>query len=85
MSKVLGEFAWSLFLSDRTKVEKEKENFVLAFFYTSSIKCKIMHFHVVVVQRRQRNAQEKCHARANLLFCLIRKVSLYMKVGTPDR
>ena len=30
-----------------------------------------MHFHVVVVQRRQRNVEEKCDARANLLFCLI--------------
>ena len=28
-----------------------------------------MYFHVVVVQRRQRNIQEKCDARANLFFC----------------
>ena len=30
-----------------------------------------MHFQVVVVQRLQRNVQEKCYARVNLLFFLI--------------
>ena len=28
------------------------------------------HFHVVVVQKRERNVQKKCDARAKLLFCL---------------
>ena len=29
------------------------------------------HFHVVVVQKQQRNVQKKCDARAKLLFCLL--------------
>ena len=33
MSKVLGEFPWSCFLGDRTKVQKEKEKFVVACLY----------------------------------------------------
>ena len=39
--------------------------------FASSIKREIMHFLVVIVQRQQRNVQEKYDARANLLFCLI--------------
>ena len=38
--------------------------------FTSSIKHEIRHFHVVVVQKRERNVQKKCDARAKLLFCL---------------
>ena len=34
-------------------------------------KLKICSFHVVVVQRRQRNVQNKRDARAGLLFCLL--------------
>ena len=34
-------------------------------------KLKICSFHVVVVQRRQRNVQNKRDARAELLFCLL--------------
>ena len=38
--------------------------------FTTSTKREIRHFHVVVVQRRQRNVQlKKCDARAKLLFC----------------
>ena len=38
--------------------------------FTSSIKHEIRHFHVVFVQKRKRNVQKKCDARAKLLFCL---------------
>ena len=54
---------------------KEKEN--CCFVFPSSTKREIRHFHVVVVQRRQRNVQKKvmhvqscCFANLNLsLFC----------------
>ena len=45
---------------------KEKESCYLVF--TSSTKREIRHFHVAVVQRRQRNVQ-KSDARPKLLFC----------------
>ena len=54
---------------------KEKDSGCLVF--TSSTKCEIRHFHVVVVERRQRNVQKSvmylqsyCFANINqLLFC----------------
>ena len=46
---------------------KEKEN--CCFVFPSATKREIRHFHVVVVQRRQRNVQKKRDARAKLLFC----------------
>ena len=45
---------------------KEKESCCLLF--TSSLKREIRHFHVVVVQRRQRNVQ-KSVIHMKLLFC----------------
>ena len=47
---------------------KEKENRCLAF--TSSAKRENRKYHVVVVQRRQRNVLKKRDARAKLLFYL---------------
>ena len=60
---------------------KEKESRCLVF--TSSTKREIRHFHVVVVQRRQRNVQKSvmhvqslCFAYLNLLlFCRRRCLS----------
>ena len=46
---------------------KEKESCCLVF--PSSTKREISHFHVIVVQRRQRNVQKKHDERAKLLFC----------------
>ena len=37
--------------------------------FPSSKNREIRHFHVVVLQRRQRNVQKKRDARAKLLFC----------------
>ena len=37
----------------------------------ASINREIRHFHVVVVQWRQRNVQEKCDACSTLLFCVL--------------
>ena len=45
---------------------KEKEN--CYFVFPSPAKWKNRHFHVVVVQRRQRNAHKKRDARAKVLF-----------------
>ena len=56
--------------------EKEKENRCLVF--TSSIKRAVRKFHVVVVQRRQRNVQKSvmhvhscCFANLNLLLLAV--------------
>ena len=48
----------------------KRERKIRRGLFVSSVKREIMHFHVIVVQRQQRNVQEKCDARANLLFCL---------------
>ena len=42
---------------DCIKVQKRKEN--RCFVFPSSAKREIWHFHVVVVQQRQRNAQKR--------------------------
>ena len=46
---------------------KEKESSGLVFPFQT--KREISHFHVVVVQRRLRNVQQKRNARSMLLFC----------------
>ena len=46
---------------------KEKESSGLVFPFQT--KREISHFHVVVVQRRLRNVQQKRDARSMLLFC----------------
>ena len=46
---------------------KEKESCCLVFL--SSTKREVRHFHVVIVQGRQRNVQKKSDERAKLLFC----------------
>ena len=46
---------------------KEKESPCLVF--TSSTQREIRHFHVVVVQRRQRKVQNVRDAGAKLFFC----------------
>ena len=38
--------------------------------FTSSIKCEIRHFHVVVVQKRAKKCTKNRGTRAKLLFCL---------------
>ena len=50
----------------------ERERKILRRLFTSSIKCGIRHFQVVVLQVPQRNVQKlKREALAKLLFCLI--------------
>ena len=46
-----------------------RRNRISSSLVSSSIKCKIRHFHVAVVQKRQR-CTKKCEARAKLLFFL---------------
>ena len=55
MSKV-GEFPWSWFLGTALKFRKRMKNSSSLVY--ASIKREIMHFHVVVVQRRQRHVQK---------------------------
>ena len=63
---------------DCIKVQKKKKKAVAVF--TSFTKREIRHFHVVVVQWRQRNVQKKRDARAKLLFCHF--VSFYVVLLT---
>ena len=56
------------FLGTARKFRKRKK--IRRRLFTSSMKRKIRHFHVVVVQSRQRNVQKKRDARAKLLFWL---------------
>ena len=58
------------------KVLEKKKKVVVTSVFPSSKKCEIKHFHVVVVQRRQRNVQKSlmhvqsyCFAYL-ILFCL---------------
>ena len=44
--------------------------------FTFSIKHEILHSHVVVVQKRQRNVQKK---RAKLLFCLLKLLVFFRR------
>ena len=55
---------------DRAQVQTEMVEFI-GLPFTFSSKLKIRSFHVVVVQRRQRNVQKKRDARRELLFCLL--------------
>ena len=52
-----------------SKLTKTKRKSVVrCLVFTSSIKREIRKFHVVIVQRRQKNVQKKRDARAKLLF-----------------
>ena len=52
---------------DRARIQKEMIEFI-ALSFPSSSKLKIWSFHIVVVQRQQRNVHKKRDARAELLF-----------------
>ena len=52
----------------------ERETKFRRCLFTSSIKRQIRHFHVIVVQKQERNVQKKRDARAKLLFYLLNKL-----------
>ena len=60
---------------------KEKESCCLVL--PSSTKREIRHFHVVVMQRRQRNVQKS--ARAKLLFCQSKPTALFRSLRRRRR
>ena len=73
-SSNVGKFFWSWILKTVSKFRKRKGRF-LSHVFTSSTKREIRHFHVVVVQRRQRNVQKSmirgqscCLINLNLLL-----------------
>ena len=55
-SSNVGNFYWSWILKDYIKVQEKKDSRCLVF--PSAAKREIRHFHVVVVQKRQRNLQK---------------------------
>ena len=61
---------------------EEKESCSLVF--PSSTSREIRHFHVLVLQWRQRNVQKKLDARAKLLFCQS-KPSVFCRSRWPRR
>ena len=65
-----GELFWSWISISHIQVHKEKENFVIACMFTSFTKCEVRHFHLVVVQWRQRNVQKVwCTCKVIVLPC----------------
>ena len=87
---------WQILLEQNSKrlyqsSEKEKESPCLVF--TSSTQSEIRHFHVVVVQWRQRNVQKRvvhvqscCFAKSKpLLFCRSRCLSYLLFTSVPSQ
>ena len=60
----VGNFFSSLIITESMKVQ-DKKNKSFCLVFTSSRKREIRHNHLVVMQRRQRNVQKKCNARAS--------------------
>ena len=61
---------------------KEKESCCLLF--PSSTKREIRQFHVVVVQRRQRNLQKKVMHAQSCLFCWSKLISDFLPFSLPS-
>ena len=87
---------WQILLEQNSKrlyqsSEKEKESPCLVFM--SSTQSEIRHFHVVVVQWRQRNVQKRvvhvqscCFAKSKpLLFCRSRCLSYLLFTSVPSQ
>ena len=69
-SSNVGKFFWSWILKDCIKVQEKKKKNVIRLF-PSSTKREIRQFHVVVVQRRQRNVQKSVmHVQSCWFACL---------------
>ena len=73
-SSNVGKFFWSWILKTVSKFRKRKGK-LLSHVFTSRTKRETKHFHVVVVQRRQRNLQKSmirgqscCFTNLNLLL-----------------
>ena len=74
-SSNVGKLFWSWILTDCIKVQEKKRKESCCLVFPSSTRREIRHFHVVVVQRRQRNVQKSvmhvsscCFANLNLLL-----------------
>ena len=50
--------------------------------FMSSIKHEIRHFHVVVVQKRERNVQKMCDAR--VICCVVYKTYCFLTFSSPS-
>ena len=63
---------------------KQKESCCLVF--PSSTKREFRYFHVVLVQRRQRNVQKKRDARAKLLSCRSKPIAFlpFLLLSPPE-
>ena len=72
---------WSWISICHIQVRKEKESFVIACMFTSFTKREIRHFHLVVVQWRQRNVQKGVMYVQSCCFALSR--SAYHLYGKP--
>ena len=68
----VGKFFWTWILKDRVKLEEKQKK-----LFTSSAKREIRHFHVLVVQRRQKKCTKKRGVRAKLLFCQSKPISFF--------
>ena len=68
----------------RPYLSSEREIKFCCCLFTFSIERKIGHFHVVVVQKQERNVQ-KCDAHAKLLFCSLNLLFLWRFRCQPRR
>ena len=66
-----------------SKFKSEKKNKFRRCLFTLSIKCKIRHLHVVVVQKWQRNAKIKAWCKGKVVVLLIKPIVL-LKFSLPS-
>ena len=82
MSKV-GEFPWSLIFW-RPHLSLERERKVRRRLLTSSVKYEVRHFHVVIVQWRQRNVQESVMHVQSCCFANLKLPFLTFSLPSPS-
>ena len=83
--QMLADFSGVEFIKVCIEVEEKKQTESRCIVFTSSTNRKIKHFHLVVVQRRQRNVQEKRDASAKLLFCQSKPILRYCRSRCSHR
>ena len=74
----VGELSWSWILKNNISRFRKRRNFHHGLF-TSSLKRKVRHFHVVVVQTvvMAKKCTKKCAAHAMSFFCLLNLLMLW--------
>ena len=77
-SSNVGKLFWSWILKDSVHQSSGREKERSCLLFPSSTKREIRQFHVVVVQRRQRNLQKKVMYVQSCLFCWSKLISDFL-------